>query len=105
MKYIKGNQTIDSNTFTYGDKLYIGASSELIQSLGFIEVQEFNSSIPEVKQPTYDETVVSKIREKYSLDDEIAILRQRDSKPDEFAAYNKYCEQCKTLVKDLLHLS
>ena len=49
---------------------------------------------------TYKQKVSCLIREKYSIDDEIAILRQRDTKPEEFAEYNKFCEDCKTLVKN-----
>ncbi|MDB0676031.1 hypothetical protein [Barnesiella intestinihominis] len=48
--------------------------------------------IPEM---TYEEQVVAKIRERYSVDDELAILRQRDTKPEEFEAYNAYAESCK----------
>lgn len=44
---------------------------------------------------SYDELVNQKIRRKYSLSAELAILRQRDTKPEEFAEYNAYCEQCK----------
>lgn len=32
-------------------------------------------------------------------DTELAILRQRDTKPGEFAAYNAYVEDCKARVK------
>ena len=46
-------------------------------------------------KPSYEDLVISKIRNKYSLDEELAILRQRDSKPEEFADYNDYCEACK----------
>ena len=49
---------------------------------------------------TYKQKVSCLIREKYSVDDEIAIIRQRDTKPEEFAEYNKFCEDCKTLVKN-----
>ena len=31
---------------------------------------------------------------------EFAILRQRDEKPEEYAAYYAYCEQCKAFVKE-----
>lgn len=41
----------------------------------------------------------SRIREKYSLSNELAILRQRDTKPEEFAEYNDFVEVTKTLVK------
>lgn len=49
--------------------------------------------------PTYSELVVQKIRERYTTDDELAIQRQRDTKPDEFAEYNTYCEACKTAAR------
>lgn len=39
------------------------------------------------------------IRLRYSLSDELAILRQRDEKPEEFAAYHAYAEECKKRVK------
>jgi hypothetical protein len=42
------------------------------------------------------------IRLRYSMSDELAILRQRDEKPEEFAAYHAYAEQCKKRVKESL---
>jgi hypothetical protein len=47
-----------------------------------------------------DKKIVKLIREKYSQDAEFAILRQRDTKPEEFAEYNAYCEECKAKVKN-----
>lgn len=47
----------------------------------------------------YDEAVNAKIRERYDLSNELAILRQRDEKPDEYQAYYDYCEECKAFVK------
>lgn len=49
--------------------------------------------------PTYEQKVQSLIWERYSIADELAILRQRDTKPDEFAAYFEYAEQCKLQAK------
>lgn len=43
----------------------------------------------------YSARIVELIRKKYSVNDELAILRQRDEKPEEFAEYNAYVEQCK----------
>lgn len=60
----------------------------------YIETNEEQIDIPEIKIP-YDEMVVSLIRERYSLDEELAIQRQRDTKPDEFSQYFAYCEECK----------
>lgn len=50
----------------------------------------------------YGDLVESLIRRKYSLSAELAILRQRDSKPQEFAEYNAYAEQCKAEARILL---
>lgn len=48
----------------------------------------------------YAQRVVDRIRTKYSVDDELAILRQRDTKPEEFAEYNDFVEQIKAEEKD-----
>jgi hypothetical protein len=50
----------------------------------------------------YGDIVETLIRQKYSLSAELAILRQRDSKPEEFAEYNAYAEECKTEAKSIL---
>ena len=47
----------------------------------------------------YISLVDSKIRRRYSISSELAILRQRDSKPKEFAEYNAYAEACKAEAK------
>ena len=88
------------------------------------EVQESNPVIdPETGEPTGEiETrtvyqceyviidgevnvgsVVSAIlRKTYSVDDELALLRQRDSKPEEFAAYNTAAEAAKAVAHGIL---
>ena len=57
---------------------------------------EYVNSVP---VPTYEQRVQQSIRERYSVDEELAILRQRDTKPDKFAAYYEYAEQCKAQAK------
>ena len=47
----------------------------------------------------YAEAVNSKIRERYTDSQEFAILRQRDEKPEEYAEYYAYCEECKEYVR------
>ena len=54
---------------------------------------EYWQSIP------YDEAVDAEIRKRYSISQEFAILRQKDEKPEEYAAYYAYCEECKAFVK------
>ena len=56
-----------------------------------IELAAKNSKAAE----TYAALVNGAIRRRYSLSAELAILRQRDEKPDEFAAFHAYAEECK----------
>lgn len=47
----------------------------------------------------YDEAVNAEIRKRYTESQEFAILRQKDEKPEEYAVYYAYCEECKAYVK------
>lgn len=47
----------------------------------------------------YDDLVNAEIRKRYSASQEFAIIRQQLKKPEEFATYDAYCEECKTLIK------
>ena len=51
------------------------------------------------KDKLYGARVSELIRERYSLDAEFAILRQRDEKPDEYQIYFAFCEECKAKAK------
>lgn len=64
--------------------------------------EEYTPPIPPAPEPyvptykeLYKQRVIELIREHYSNDDELAILRQRDVKPEEFAEYNDFVESCK----------
>ena len=56
------------------------------------EVSEFEKKSRAIP---YEKRVVNRIRAKYSVDDELALLRQRDTKPEEFAEYNAFVENIK----------
>lgn len=58
-----------------------------------------------IKTLPYEMAVEFLIRDKYTLYEELAIQRQRDSKPDEFKAYNDYCEACKSKARELLKIN
>lgn len=53
----------------------------------------------EVIEIPFKDRVISRIRAVYSVDDELAIIRQRDTKPKEFAEYNAFVEQIKAEEK------
>ena len=51
----------------------------------------------------YKQTIVSFIREIYSIDDELAIHRKRDEEPEEFNKYYNYVEACKVKARVLVY--
>lgn len=51
------------------------------------------------KDKLYANLVSKLIRERYSVDDEMAILRQKETKPEEWKEYNSYCEDCKAKAR------
>ena len=48
----------------------------------------------------YEREVIKLIRQRYTINQELAILRQRDTKPTEFEEYNAYAEECKRMVRN-----
>lgn len=71
---------------------------------GRLVKRDKTSDVRLIQINSYPSLVDSKIRQRYSMSDELAILRQRDIKPDEFAEYNFYCEQCKLNARQQLNL-
>lgn len=63
-----------------------------------IELAKKNGTIDRIKSKLVDE----KIGKKYAISEQISLLRQRDEKPEEFAAFYEYAEQCKAEVKAYL---
>ena len=99
--YKNGREVVRPRSIARNGNTYLNPSDELLMSLGF-EIKEIEVPEPTPYVPTYEQRVVQLIRERYDIDAELAILRQRDSKPEEFAEYNAYCEECKTKAKEEL---
>lgn len=73
----------------YVDGQYIEMTQEEIQALS-----------KDITPLPYKERVVNRIRERYSVDDEIAIIRQKDTKPEEYAEYFCFVEKIKEEERD-----
>ena len=72
----------------------------------FINLLKKNKTAePKTYDAVYGSLIEKKIRQRYSLSAELAILRQRDTKLEEFAQYNEYVEQCKAEVKEILEVN
>ena len=51
---------------------------------------------------TYEQVVEDLIRIRYTVSAELAILRQKGVKEEEYTAYYVYCEECKAYAKQLI---
>ena len=89
--------------FTFNENTEIGLNVEPAQGFYLpkwdgekwveaLKTEEIHALKPQIN---YDQLVSDLIRERYTIDQELAINRQRDTKPEEFQAYFDYCEQCK----------
>ncbi len=63
-------------------------------------IEKYNARKQKQDNDEYENKIVALIRQKYNVNQELAILRQREVKPQEFAEYNEYAEQCKKQVKN-----
>ena len=72
---------------------------------GVLVIRDKTAELSRIKNTIeYPQLVENKIRTKYSVSAELAILRQRDTKPEEFAEYNAFCELCKVEAKTELNI-
>ena len=66
----------------------------------FLKLARKNKEVePQSWERLYESEIIHRIRKRYTVNQELAILRQRDTKPEEFAEYNEYVELCKSEVK------
>ena len=75
--------------------------SDFNQDLSF-SIDKYKSRKETEAKIEYENKIVTLIRKKYNVNQELAILRQRDTKPTEFTEYSKYVEKCKAEVKSEL---
>ena len=97
-RYIKNNKIKFRNEIVISRNglQVINPSEEIILSDGW---QEYVVPEAEPYVPSYEERVEQLIRARYSLNEELAIQRQRETKPGEFDEYFAYCEDCKAKAK------
>ena len=93
---IKDEHTeIRTRTVPIMEMVYRDMTEEEIAELDNVELEYW-------KNVDYEEAVDNEIRKKYSASAEFAILRQKEEKPDEYASYYAYCEECKAFVRRML---
>lgn len=73
---------------------------------GVLVERDKSAELAEIKMTIdYPKLVERKIRAKYNISAELAILRQRDTKPEEYAEYNAFCELCKAEANTELNIT
>ena len=99
---IKDSRKISIEKYIEEEDVYektLNPSIEEILADGWVE---YNPPTPEPvlpsKEEQYKNRVIELVREKYSIDDELAILRQRDNKIEEFNEYNAFVESVKEIA-------
>lgn len=95
--FLNGQEVERPLSLVHNNTTYVPPTDEQLLAAGY-EIREVETTA--TSSLSYEERVVELIRQRYSLDEELAILRQRDSKADEFEEYNTYCEQCKAQAKE-----
>ena len=64
------------------------------ENLNF-SIDKYKARKQKEKEIEYENKIVTLVRQKYNLNQELAILRQRDTKPEEYQEYFNYVEECK----------
>ena len=94
------------DVFTVDEKIYNANGYYRLEQLAYPQDEKNYSAIYYLQgnviiqdwkkeEIPYKERVVNRIRERYSIDDEIAILRQKDTKFEEWVEYNSFVENIK----------
>lgn len=102
MLYIKNNEIREQRTIKIvknGYRTFNPSHAQLIADGWEVYTPPIREAVEVSIEDQYKSRIVELIREKYSVDDELAILRQRDSKIDEFNAYNSFAEECKVTAR------
>ena len=63
-------------------------------------IEKYNARKEKEKAVDYENKIVALIRERYNVNQELAILRQKDTKITEYNEYYAYVEECKAKVKN-----
>ena len=80
------------------DKYFDCIGADFNEDLTF-NVEKYNARKQEENARQYEELIVSKIRKRYTINQELAILRQQTTKPIEYQEYFDYVELCKVEAK------
>lgn len=91
----------DFREVTAAERTALEQADAALQSYGIPDAAE----LPALSKAEYDAEVERLIALRYSYGKEIEVNRERDSKPEQFAAYMAYVEECKRQAKEAKNTS
>lgn len=95
------NHRITSCSGKYVRRRSDGLTAKAIAAMTYApeEYEEVDELPVTMDEAAYKAAVERLIRERYSVADELGILRQRDTKSEEYAEYYAFAEQCKAQAR------
>jgi len=79
-----------------------GVGAEENRELEPVEVTIWEARTLLIEKPyTYSTLIDALVKTRYSISDELGILRQKDANPEEWEEYNEFVEGCKSIIKAL----
>lgn len=85
---------------TENSQIYNPTEDTLFKNGWEIYTPPIKESVEIPIEEQYKNRIVELIREKYSVDDELSIQRQRYTKVEEFEEYNTFVESCKQQARE-----
>lgn len=105
MLYIKNNEIREQRTIEIvknGYRTFNPSHAQLIADGWKIYTPQIQEPVEIPIEERYKQRVIGLIRERYSIDDELSIQRQRYTKAEEFEEYNSFVESCKQQAREEL---
>ena len=105
--YIKNNEIREKRAIEIvkdGHRTFNPSHEMLIADGWKVYTPPVRESVEATIEEQYKNRIVELIREKYSIDDELSIQRQRYTKVEEFEEYNAYAESCKQQAREELSI-
>lgn len=101
------DETLSNPPYNYtkveiDDKYSDCQSSDFNEDLTF-SIEKYNARKQKENEAKYEDLIVSKIRQRYSANQEFAIQRKRYAEPEKFDEYYDYVEQCMQEAKNAIN--
>lgn len=103
-KEIVGSKYWLGYIYYWGGKLLPKPKLEVPEDFDEVSLVAIEAEERREHERQYPINVERYIRERYTISDELAIQRQKETKPEAFQEYFEFCEECKKRAREELGL-